>query len=80
LFRLFYLEIKQTKPIINYERRWKYQQIQVDLGLLVSFITAAFDLYSMTFQEVYLSEKHNPYRIIRSNRNILVSYLVGRRN
>jgi hypothetical protein len=34
----------------------------VDLGLLL--YNCFFDLYSMTFQEVYLSEKHNPYCII----------------
>nr|WP_315206070.1 hypothetical protein [uncultured Flavobacterium sp.] len=40
-------------------KKWKYQlKYGLIWGLLVSFITAAFDLYSMTFQEVYLSEKN----------------------
>ena len=40
-------------------KRWKYQlKYGLIWGLLVSFITATFDLYSMTFQEVYLSEKN----------------------
>ncbi|MFV8358989.1 hypothetical protein [Flavobacterium sp. LS1P3] len=40
-------------------KKWKYQlKYGLIWGLLVSFITAAFDLYSMTFKEVYLSEKN----------------------
>jgi hypothetical protein len=46
-----------------------------------SFFITAFDLYNMTFQEVYLSEKNT----IRTALFVLagifvVSYLVGRRN
>jgi hypothetical protein len=40
-------------------KRWKYQlKYGIIWGLLVSFITASFDLYNMTFQEVYLTEKN----------------------
>lgn len=49
----------KTYKFLIMSERWKYQlKYGLIWGLLVSFITAAFDLYSMTFQEVYLSEKN----------------------
>lgn len=53
--------------------KWKYQlKYGLIWGLLVSFITAALDLYSMTFQEVYLSEKNT----IRTSSFILAGIFV----
>lgn len=57
--------------------RWNYQlKYGVIWGLLVSFVTASFDLFNMTFEEVYLTEKN----IIRTSYFVLagiffVSYL-----
>ena len=39
--------------------RWKFQlKNGLIWGLLVSFITAAFNLYSMSFEDAFLSKKN----------------------
>ena len=49
-------------------KRWKYQlKYGVIWGLLVSFVTASFDLFNMTFEEVYLTKKN----IIRTSYFVL---------